>query len=57
VAYEVRGKTYVGQGPLASGELPACVDGGFKVICDERRPKRAALLTNYDFEAAPGEAE
>lgn len=57
VVYDIGGKTYVRHGPLASGELPACVDGGFKVICHQRWPGRAALLTNYDFEAAPGEAE
>ncbi len=57
VVYDVEGKSFVRSGPLNAGELPARVDGGFKVICHPRWPKRAVLLTNYDFDPAPGEPD
>ena len=56
VTYETKSQTCIRQGPLASGELSACVDGSFKVVCPRRCAKRAALLTNYDYAAAPSEA-
>lgn len=61
VEYEIDGVRYVGAGQLLPGDLPALVpvDGkiGFAVLCDPRRPRRAVLVTEYDYQAVPGEAE
>ena len=60
VEYEIDGETCVGSGSLVPGDLPALVrrEAGvsFAVMVDETRPKAAALITEYDFEFAPGES-
>ena len=60
VEYAVDGTRYLGQGSLFPGDTPAMVrlegDLTFTVVCDSARPTRAVLVTEYDYEAALGEA-
>ncbi len=56
----VDGTRYRGQGSLFPGDTPALVRidnvPTFAVVCDMRKPTRAVLVTEYDYEAALGEA-
>ena len=60
VDYVVDGQRYQGQGSLFPGDTPAMIrvdqTPSFAVVCDGDRPTRAVLVTEYDYEAAPGEA-
>ena len=60
VDYTVDATRYLGQGSLFPGDTPAMVRidnvPTFAVVCDRRKPTRAVLVTEYDYEAALGEA-
>ena len=60
VDYVVDGQRYQGQGSLFPGDTPAMIrvdqTPSFAVVCDGDRPTRAVLVTEYDYDAAPGEA-